>query len=102
MPPVEGRSDGYQIQNQNPLAGTQGNLGGKTGFTDAARHTFLTAPEGNGRRLVVSLMDSENTPVRPAEQASRLLDWGFAVAAGIHGVGTLVDSGTLPPLPPST
>jgi D-alanyl-D-alanine carboxypeptidase (penicillin-binding protein 5/6) len=51
---------------------------------------------------VVSLMDSENTPVRPADQASRLLDWGFAVPAGIHGVGTLVDSGALPPLPPST
>jgi D-alanyl-D-alanine carboxypeptidase len=102
MPPVEGRSDGYQIQNQNPLAGTPGNLGGKTGFTDAARHTFVTAAERNGRRLVVSLMDSENTPVRPADQASRLLDWGFAVPAGIHGVGTLVDSGTLPPLPPST
>jgi D-alanyl-D-alanine carboxypeptidase len=101
MPPVEGRSDGYQIQNQNPLAGTPGNLGGKTGFTDAARHTFVTAAERNGRRLVVSLMDSENTPVRPADQASRLLDWGFAVPAGIHGVGTLVDSGALPPLPPS-
>jgi D-alanyl-D-alanine carboxypeptidase len=103
IPAVPGVSDGFDIATQNPLLGTyDGNLGGKTGFTDAARHTFVTAAERNGRRLVVSLMDSENTPVRPADQASRLLDWGFAVPAGIHGVGTLVDSGTLPPLPPST
>jgi D-alanyl-D-alanine carboxypeptidase len=101
MPPVEGRSAGYQIQNQNPLAGTPGNLGGKTGFTDAARHTFVTAAERNGRRLVVSVMDTENTPLRAADQAALLLDWGFAVPAGVAGVGTLVDSGELPPLSPS-
>jgi len=91
MPAVEGRSPGYQIQSQNPLLSTYaGDLGGKTGFTDAARHTFVTAAERNGRRLVVSLMDSENKPLRPADQAARLLDWGFAVPAGTEGVGTLV------------
>ena len=91
MPPVEGRSPGYQIQSQNPLRTTYpGDLGSKTGFTDAARHTFVTAAERNGRRLVVSLMDSENKPMPPADQAVRLLDWGFALPAGIHGVGTLV------------
>jgi D-alanyl-D-alanine carboxypeptidase len=102
MPPVEGRSPGYQIQNQNPLAGTPGNLGGKTGFTDAARHTFVTAAERNGRRLVVSVMDTENVPLRAAEQAALLLDWAFTVPAGVDGVGILVDSGQLPPLPPTT
>jgi D-alanyl-D-alanine carboxypeptidase (penicillin-binding protein 5/6) len=102
MPPVEGRSPGYQIQNQNPLAGTPGNLGGKTGFTDAARHTFVTAAERNGRRLVVSVMDTENVPLRAADQAALLLDWGFAVPPGVEGVGTLVESGDLPPLPPTT
>ena len=101
IPPVEGRSPGYQIQNQNPLAGTPGNLGGKTGFTDAARHTFVTAAERNGRRLVVSVMDTENVPLRAADQASLLLDWGFALPAGIEGVGTLVESGELPPLRPT-
>jgi D-alanyl-D-alanine carboxypeptidase (penicillin-binding protein 5/6) len=99
IPAVEGRSPGYQIQNQNPLAGTPGNLGGKTGFTDAARHTFVTAAERNGRRLVVSVMDTENVPLRAADQAALLLDWGFAVPAGVDGVGTLVDSGELPALP---
>src|SRR3954468_20777423 len=32
IPEVPGRSAGYQIQNQNPLAGYLGTLGGKTGF----------------------------------------------------------------------
>ena len=91
MPPVAGRSPGYQIQNQNPLLSTYpGNLGGKTGFTDAARHTFVTAAERDGRRLVVSVMDTENVPLRAAEQAALLLDWGFAVPAGTDGIGRLV------------
>jgi D-alanyl-D-alanine carboxypeptidase (penicillin-binding protein 5/6) len=94
MPPVEGRSPGYQIQNQDPLLTSYpGNLGGKTGFTDAARHTFVTAAERDGRRLVVSVMGTENQPLRAADQARLLLDWGFATAPGTDGVGRLVDSG---------
>jgi D-alanyl-D-alanine carboxypeptidase len=102
MPEVPGRAPGYQIQNQNPLAGYPGTLGGKTGFTDAARHTFVTAAERGGRRLVVSVMDTENTPLRAADQAALLLDWGFAVPAGTDGVGTLVAPGTVPASPSPT
>ncbi|WP_346620056.1 serine hydrolase [Blastococcus montanus] len=91
MPAVEGRGPGFQIQNQNPLLTRYpGNLGGKTGFTDAARHTFVTAAERDGRRLVVSVMDTEPTPLRAADQAALLLDWGFAVPADSPGVGRLV------------
>ncbi|SEO69170.1 D-alanyl-D-alanine carboxypeptidase family protein [Trujillonella endophytica] len=100
MPPVEGRSPGYQIQNQNPLAGYLGTLGGKTGFTDAARHTFVTAAERGGRRLVVSVMDTENVPLRAADQAGLLLDWGFATDPATGGVGRLVDSGAEEPAAP--
>jgi D-alanyl-D-alanine carboxypeptidase (penicillin-binding protein 5/6) len=103
MPAVEGRSPGYQIQSQNPLLSTYpGSLGGKTGFTDAARHTFVTAAERTGRRLVVSVMDTENTPLRAADQAALLLDWGFAVPAGTEGVGVLVSPGDLAPSPTAT
>jgi D-alanyl-D-alanine carboxypeptidase (penicillin-binding protein 5/6) len=101
VPAVEGRSPGFQIQNENPLAGSPGNLGGKTGFTDAARHTFVTAAERDGRRLIVSVMGTENVPLRAADQAALLLDWGFAVPAGTAGVGRLVDSGADVP-PPQT
>ena len=33
-----------------------GAIGGKTGFTDIARHTYVGAAERNGRRLVVTLL----------------------------------------------
>jgi D-alanyl-D-alanine carboxypeptidase len=103
MPPVEGRSEGYQIQNENPLLTRYpGDLGGKTGFTDAARHTFVTAAERDGRRLVVSVMGTENVPLRAADQAALLLDWGFAVPAGAPGVGVLVDSAADVPPPATT
>ena len=95
LPGVRGRSPGYQIQTQNPLRGYPGTLGGKTGFTDAARHTFVTAAERHGRRLVVSVMDTESRPLRAADQAALLLDWGFALPAGTEGVGTLVQPADL-------
>ena len=100
MPRVKGRSPGYQIQNQNPLLDEPGNLGGKTGFTDAARHTFVTAAERDGRRLVVSVMNTKSRPLRAADQAALLLDWGFSVPEGTPGVGRLVDPGEVPEEPP--
>jgi serine-type D-Ala-D-Ala carboxypeptidase (penicillin-binding protein 5/6) len=38
-------------------------------------------------------METENLPLRAADQAARLLDWGFAVPAGTEGVGRLVRPG---------
>jgi serine-type D-Ala-D-Ala carboxypeptidase (penicillin-binding protein 5/6) len=102
MPPV-GTKPGFQIQSQNPLlAGYPGDLGGKTGFTDAARHTYVTAAERGGRRLVVSLMQTERRPVTETDQAVRLLDWGFSVPPGTAGVGRLVQPGEVPVAPPPT
>ncbi|MET0763558.1 MAG: serine hydrolase [Blastococcus sp.] len=106
MPAIADRSPGYQIQNQNPLlASYPGNLGAKNGFTDAARHTFVTAAERDGRRLVVSVMATENVPLRAADQAVLLLDWGFSVPEGADGVGRLVgpaDLTTPTPAPATT
>jgi D-alanyl-D-alanine carboxypeptidase (penicillin-binding protein 5/6) len=101
MPKVRGRSPGYQIQNQDPLLDEPGNLGGKTGFTDAARHTFVTAAERHGRRLVVSVMNTESRPLRAADQAALLLHWGFTVPEGTPGVGRLVGPGEVPEDPPT-
>lgn len=66
-----------------------GAIGGKNGFTDAARHTFVGAARRGPRRLVVTLMFGEQTPVRMSVQAGRLLDWGFALRSRTP-VGTLV------------
>jgi D-alanyl-D-alanine carboxypeptidase (penicillin-binding protein 5/6) len=93
MPPV-GDKPGFQIQNQDTLLiSYPGNLGAKSGFTDAARHTFVTAAERNGRRIVVSLMQTERRPVHETQQAALLLDWGFSVPSATQGVGRLVDPG---------
>src|SRR3954452_23605445 len=95
--PAVGAKPGFQIQNQDPLLGSHpGNLGAKSGFTDAARHTFVTEAERDGRRIVVSLMQTERRPVHEAQQAALLLDWGFSVPAGTAGVGRLVDPGEVP------
>ena len=57
-----------------------GTLGGKTGFTDAARKTFVAAAQRDGRRLVISLMYGLVVEGGPTywDQAAGLLDWGFA------------------------
>ncbi len=66
-----------------------GAIGGKNGFTDAARHTLVGAARRGPHRLVVTLMFGEQTPVRMSVQAGRLLDWGFALRSRVP-VGTLV------------
>ncbi|MBA3294237.1 MAG: D-alanyl-D-alanine carboxypeptidase [Geodermatophilaceae bacterium] len=91
IPAVPGMDEGFEIQNQNQLLlNYPGTLAGKTGFTDAARYTFVGAAERDGRQLVVSLMLAEQVPIPTWEQAARLLDWGFALPAGTPSVGDLV------------
>jgi D-alanyl-D-alanine carboxypeptidase (penicillin-binding protein 5/6) len=81
---------GFQIQNENKLLTSyQGAIGGKTGFTDEARHTYVGGAQRNGRRLVVTVMGAEIVPARAWKQGTMLLDWGFAQPAGAS-VGRLV------------
>ncbi|MBS4726903.1 D-alanyl-D-alanine carboxypeptidase [Mycobacterium sp. SM1] len=58
-----------------------GAIGGKTGFTTAARKTFVGAAARDGRRLVLALMYGLVTPGGPTywDQAANLFDWGFAL-----------------------
>lgn len=92
MPAVPPMYEAFQFQNGNQLLDRYpGALAGKTGFTDAARHTYVGAAERDGRNLVVALMQGEQQPVPMWEQAARLLDWGFALPAGTPPVGELVD-----------
>ncbi|MEU4424679.1 D-alanyl-D-alanine carboxypeptidase family protein, partial [Actinoplanes sp. NPDC024001] len=81
---------GFQFQNENKLVyNYPGALGGKTGFTTLARHSYVGAAERNGRRLVVTLLGAEARPIRGWEQGAKLLDWGFAQPQGT-AVGNLV------------
>jgi D-alanyl-D-alanine carboxypeptidase (penicillin-binding protein 5/6) len=91
QPPQDPR--GFQIGNDNQLLYQYpGALGGKVGYTDLARHTYVGAAERNGRRLVVTLLGAEAEPVRGWEQGAALLDWGFSVPNGA-AVGRLVGPG---------
>ncbi|MFG2105159.1 D-alanyl-D-alanine carboxypeptidase family protein [Micromonospora echinaurantiaca] len=89
------KARGFEIQNENQLIYRYpGALGGKTGFTDLARHTYVGAAERNGRRLVVTLLGAEPRPARGWEQGAALLDWGFSLPRDA-AVGRLVEPGEL-------
>lgn len=69
------------IVNENQLLQRYpGTLGGKTGFTNAARKTYVAAAQRGGRRLVISMMYGLVVEGGPTywDQAAALLDWGFA------------------------
>jgi len=99
--PGYGNMPGFELTNSNKLMQHyKGAIGGKAGFTDAARHTLVGAAEHNGRRLVVALMRGEQEPVPMWRQAASLLDWGFAQPPDAAPVGVLVDAAPAPPPPP--
>lgn len=56
-----------------------GAIGGKTGFTNAARKTFVGAAARGGRRLVIAMMYGLIKEGGPTywDQAATLFDWGF-------------------------
>ncbi|WP_068060969.1 D-alanyl-D-alanine carboxypeptidase family protein [Nocardia xishanensis] len=85
---------GFAVGNDNQLLyNYEGALGGKTGYTDDARQTFVAAAQRDGRRLAVTLLQAEVRPIRPWEQAARLLDYGFALPRGTE-IGLLPNHGT--------
>lgn len=92
--PGFGGKPAFKIQNDNRLMGRyRGFLGGKTGFTDDARHTYLGSAERGDKRIVVVLLRGEPNPAPLADQAAKLLDFGFALAEDeTRPVGELVDS----------
>ncbi|WP_083883723.1 D-alanyl-D-alanine carboxypeptidase family protein [Nocardia higoensis] len=97
---------GFPIGNDNALLyNYPGALGGKTGFTDDARQTFVAAAERGGRRLAVTLLKADVLPIRPWEQAARLLDYGFALpedaaVGALPGAESHLDGPTVVPAAP--
>jgi serine-type D-Ala-D-Ala carboxypeptidase (penicillin-binding protein 5/6) len=77
-----GDNGDHPITNQDELLRRYpGAIGGKTGFTNAARKTFVGAAARGGRRLVVAMMYGLVHEGGPTywDQANSLLDWGFAL-----------------------
>ena len=79
------------ITNQDELLQRYpGAIGGKTGFTNAARKTFVGAAARGGRRLVIAMMYGLVKAGGPTywDQAGSLFDWGFALNPE-SGIGSL-------------
>jgi D-alanyl-D-alanine carboxypeptidase (penicillin-binding protein 5/6) len=77
IPPTGGKP-AIPIYNDNKLLGVYpGFLGGKTGFTDDARHTYVGAAQRKGKRLAVVMLRAEQKPTKVVDQAAKLLDYGF-------------------------
>ncbi|MDT5084623.1 MAG: hypothetical protein QOJ61_1666 [Mycobacterium sp.] len=86
-----GDNGDHPIANQDELLQRYpGAIGGKTGFTDAARKTFVGAAARGGRHLVVAMMYGLVREGGPTywDQAGGLLDWGFALNPQ-SAIGTL-------------
>jgi len=74
--------DGLPVQNHNLLLSLYpGALGVKTGYTDLAGQTLVAAAERNGRRIIVSVLGSQDVYV----DVIALLDWGFEGAPSACG-----------------
>lgn len=87
---VRTRELGFRVSEREPpitlyndnrlLREYRGFLGGKTGFTDDSRHTYVGAAERDGHKLAVVLLRAEQRPIKVSAQASKLLDYGFRLA----------------------
>ncbi|HEX3824142.1 MAG TPA: serine hydrolase [Mycobacteriales bacterium] len=83
----------FQIQSHNNLLTTyRGDIGGKNGYTVAAKATYVGAATRHGQTMLVTLMHAY--PIW-WPMAADLLNWGFKASGKVTPVGQLV--GPLPP-----
>lgn len=104
--PGWGDNEGFQVWNDNGLLmNDPDGIGGKTGYTDDANHTFVGAVDRDERRIAAVILDTTVDKGRSWEQAQKLIDASLAVPAGTDGVGQLESAGgavpatTLPSAP---
>jgi D-alanyl-D-alanine carboxypeptidase (penicillin-binding protein 5/6) len=90
-------------QSENFLAGVQGAVLAKTGYTDAARHTYMCVAKRGGHRLGIVFLRAERVPLDQYQQAAALLSWARRLPAG-SSVGRLEGpvAAVPAPAPPST
>ena len=86
-----GKVGPYEFDNQTNdfLATVPGALLAKSGYTDAAQHTYAAAARRNGRTLGVILLRDNRLPLDQYQQAAKLFDWGFALPDNVAPVGQL-------------
>jgi serine-type D-Ala-D-Ala carboxypeptidase (penicillin-binding protein 5/6) len=77
------------LANQNQLL-TQyrGGIGGKIGWTEKSKATYIGMARRNGVTLIVTVLRC--TPLMEINAGEKLLNWGFAMRGRVKPVGTLV------------
>ncbi|GAA0592839.1 D-alanyl-D-alanine carboxypeptidase family protein [Kutzneria viridogrisea] len=92
--PGWGDKPAFVVANDNPLLyNYEGDLGGKTGYTDDALHTYINAAQRGSSRIVLVGMRGTMSPVTAMyTQSKSLMDYGLALAqSAAQPVGQLVD-----------
>jgi D-alanyl-D-alanine carboxypeptidase (penicillin-binding protein 5/6) len=93
------RHKGFQIQNHNELLSQYpGAIGVKTGYTVAAKWTYIGAARRGGHTYLVTEMGLNQAGWVPA---AKLLDWAFAYGSRATPVGRLVTAADLAASTPS-
>jgi serine-type D-Ala-D-Ala carboxypeptidase (penicillin-binding protein 5/6) len=93
------RHKGFQIQNHNELLSHYpGAIGVKTGYTVAAKWTYIGAARRGGHTYLVTEMGLNQAGWVPA---TKLLDWAFAHGTQATPVGKLVTAADLAASTPS-
>ncbi|MFL6101177.1 MAG: hypothetical protein ACJ71T_14625 [Actinomycetales bacterium] len=88
------RSKGFQIQNHNELLSHyQGAIGVKTGYTEAAKWTYVGAARRGDHTYVVTELGLSQPGWVPT---TKLLNWAFRYGGSASPVGALVSPVDLP------
>lgn len=89
LPHKKRKKGTFEIYTHNRLLRNDypGALGGKSGYTAAARHTFVGFAQRGKRRLVVAVLKADKGYYPDVE---KLLNWGFKAAPKVQPVGNLV------------
>jgi D-alanyl-D-alanine carboxypeptidase (penicillin-binding protein 5/6) len=94
LPKGDGHS-AYSFTSSNELIGKyQGVIGIKTGFTNAAGHTLLFEAVRGGRTLIGDVLGSPPSgPAAGAQDAARVLTWGFSLEQSTEPAAHALSSG---------
>ena len=88
----------FELWNDNQLyLNDPDGIGGKTGYTDDANHTFVGAVNHEGRRLVAVVLDTAAYDHRPWEQAQMLLHEAYGVRSSVAKLEPLAEKTTVTP-----
>lgn len=95
--PGWGDNEGFQVWNDNGLfMNDPDGIGGKTGYTDDANHTFVGALNRDGRRIGAVILDTTVDKAAPWVQARELIDASLDTlpGAGVGQLGELEEEAT--------